>query len=150
MALLQKIKTISRRLVQLEGGTGNNQPARASDVNPIITWVNDRSDVTTTNNAVTSSGGTAAAQTGTLNTISGTITSATLTNTVNTKTTITITNAYCTASSTVMAVISGATIGTGTIFIQSVVPSAGSFQITLANPVALTGTATVNIKFIIL
>jgi hypothetical protein len=150
MPLFNKIKTKSNRIAQLEPGTGNNQPARASDVNPIFDWINNRADVTTAANTVTTSGGTAAAQTGTLNAISGTITSATLTNTASTKTTITVTNAYCTASSTVLAVISGVTIGTGTIFIQSVVPSAGSFQITLSNPVALTGTASVNIKFIIL
>jgi hypothetical protein len=150
MPLFNKIKTKSNRIAQLEPGTGNNQPARASDVNPIFDWINNRADVTTAANTVTTSGGTAAAQTGTLNAISGTITSATLTNTANTKTTITVTNAYCTANSTVLAVISGVTIGTGTIFIQSVVPSAGSFQITLSNPVVLQGTASVNIKFIIL
>jgi hypothetical protein len=150
MPLFNKIKTKSNRIAQLEPGTGNNQPARASDVNPIFDWINNRADVNTAANTVTTSGGTATAQTGTLNAISGTITSATLTNTASTKTTITVTNAYCTASSTVLAVISGVTIGTGTIFIQSVVPSAGSFQITLSNPVALTGTASVNIKFIIL
>jgi hypothetical protein len=150
MPLFNKIKTKSNRIAQLEPGTGNNQPARASDVNPIFDWINNRADVTTAANTVTTSGGTATAQTGTLNAISGTITSATLTTTANTKTTITVTNAYCTANSTVLAVISGVTIGTGTIFIQSVVPSAGSFQITLSNPVALAASSSVNIKFIIL
>ena len=148
MALLQKIKTISRRIYQLEGGTGNNQPARASDVNPIIDWVNNRSDVTTTNNAVTTTGTTA--QVGTLNAISGTITTATLTVTVGQKTTITITDAYCTANSTVMAVIADANVGTGAVYIASVVPSAGSFVITLVNGIVLTGTPTAKIKFIIL
>jgi hypothetical protein len=148
MALLQKIKTISRRLVQLEGGTGNNQPARASDVNPVIQWVNDRSDVTTVNNTVTTTGTTA--QVGTLNAISGTITTATLTVTVGQKTTVTITDAYCTANSTVMAVITDANVGTGAVYIASVVPAAGSFVITLVNGIVLTGTPTAKIKFIIL
>lgn len=148
MALLQKIKTISRRIVQLEGGTGNNQPARASDVNPIIQWVNDRSDVNTAANAVTTTGTTA--QVGTLNAISGTITTATLTVTVGQKTTVTITDAYCTANSTVMAVIADANVGTGAVYIASVVPSAGSFVITLVNGIVLTGTPTAKIKFIIL
>jgi len=148
MALLQKIRTLSRRIVQLEGGTGNNQPARASDVNPIINWINNRSDVNTVANAVTTTGTTA--QVGTLNAISGTITSATLTNTVSTPTSITITDAYCTSSSTVLCQISAATVGTGGIFIQSVVASNGSFVINLYNPIALTGTASVSIKFIIL
>lgn len=148
MALLQKIKTISRRLVQLEGGTGNNQPARASDVNPIIDWVNNRSDVTTVNNTVTTTGTTA--QVGTLNAISGTVTTATLTVTAAQKTTVTITNAYCTANSTVMAVIADANVGTGAVYIASVVPAAGSFVVTLVNGITLTGTPTANIKFIIL
>jgi hypothetical protein len=150
MALLQKIKTISRRIYQLEGGTGNNQPARASDVNPIIQWVNDRSDVNTATNAVTSSGGTINAQTGTINAISGTITTATLTTTAANKTTITITDAYCTANSTVMAVIANANVGTGAVYIASVVPAAGSFVITLVNGITLTGTPTAVIKFVIL
>jgi hypothetical protein len=148
MALLQKIKTISRRLVQLEGGTGNNQPARASDVNPIIQWVNDRSDVNTAANAVTTTGTTA--QVGTLNAFSGTVTTATLTVTAAQKTTVTITDAYCTASSTVMAVIADANVGTGAVYIASVVPAAGSFVVTLVNGITLTGTPTANIKFIIL
>lgn len=148
MALLQKIKTISRRIYQLEGGTGNNQPARASDVNPIIDWVNNRSDVNTAANVVTTTGTTA--QVGTLNAISGTVTTATLTATAATKTTVTITNAYCTASSTVMAVISDANVGTGAVYIASVVPAAGSFVVTLVNGITLTGTPTAKIKFIIL
>lgn len=148
MALLQKIKTISRRIYQLEGGTGNNQPARASDVNPIIDWVNNRSDVNTAVNVVTTTGTTA--QVGTLNAISGTVTTATLTATAATKTTVTITNAYCTANSTVMAVISDANVGTGAVYIASVVPAAGSFVVTLVNGITLTGTPTANIKFIIL
>ena len=148
MALLQKIKTISRRLVQFEGGTGNNQPARASDVNPIIDWVNNRADVNTAANAVTTTGTTA--QVGTLNAISGTVTTATLTVTAATKTTVTITDAYCTASSTVLAVIADANVGTGAVYIASVVPAAGSFVVTLVNGITLTGTPTANIKFIIL
>jgi len=148
MALLQKIKTISRRIYQLEGGTGNNQPARASDVNPIIDWVNNRSDVNTAVNTVTTTGTTA--QVGTLNAISGTVTTATLTVTAAQKTTVTITNAYCTASSTVMAVVADANVGTGAVYIASVVPAAGSFVVTLVNGITLTGTPTANIKFIIL
>jgi hypothetical protein len=150
MALLQKIRTLSRRIVQLEGGTGNNQPARASDVNPIIDWINTRSDVNTVANTVTSSGGTINAQTGTLNAISGTVTTATLTVTAANKTVITITNAYCTANSTVMAVVSDANVGTGAVYIASVVPAAGSFVITLVNGITLAASSTANIKFIIL
>ena len=140
MALLQKIKTISRRIVQLEGGTGNNQPARASDVNPIIQWVNDRSDVNTAANAATGNSVT-------LNAISGTVTSGTLANLTSlTNNAVTVTNAYCTANSNVL--ISVTATGTGTVAVAKVVPAAGSFTVTFANIGAITGTLT--FKFIIL
>lgn len=150
MPLLDKIKTKSRRIAQLEPGTGNNQPARASDVNPIFDWINNRSDVNTVANAATTSAFAGNAATVTLNAISGTITTGTLTVTAGLKQTITVTNAYCTANSTVLAVITDANVGTGAVYIASVVPSAGSFVITLVNGVVLTGTPTAKIKFIIL
>lgn len=150
MALIDLIRTRSRRILQLEGGPGNNQPARASDVNPVITWINNRSDTTTAANTVTTSAFAGNAATATLNAISGTITSTTLTVTAALKQTITVTNAYCTANSTVIAMITDANVGTGAVYIASVVPAAGSFIITLVNGVVLTGTPTVQIKFIIL
>jgi hypothetical protein len=140
MALLQKIKTISRRIVQLEGGTGNNQPARASDVNPIIQWVNNRSDVTTAANTATGNAVTLNAFSGTV--ISGTI--ATLTSLALND--VVVTNAYCTPSSTVLCVVTA--VGTGAAVITKVVPAAGSFTVTLGNIGAITGTVT--FKFIIL
>lgn len=152
MALLQKIKTISRRIVQLEGGTGNNQPARASDVNPIIDWINNRSDVNTVAN-IAASAGTNTAQTVTLNAISGTIT----TDAANTTTAglatlaITVTNAYCTANSTILIQIAGGAYTNGVPMAVRAVPSAGSFVISIYNAasgVALNGSVT--LKFIIL
>jgi len=128
----------------------NAQIAVGGDVNPIIEFVNNISSDTTAVNTVTTTTRGTNAQTGTLNSISGTITSATLTAAVDTKTTFTITNSNCTANSTVLAVVSGATVGTGAVYIQSVVPAAGSFVITLVNGILLTGTPTVKIKFIIL
>lgn len=140
MALLQKIKTISRRIYQLEGGTGNNQPARASDVNPIIDWVNNRSDVNTTANTATGNAVT-------LNAYSGTVTSGTLsTLTANGSNDVVVTNAYCTANSTVLCVVTAT--GSGNIVAGKVVPAAGSFTVSLGNITAVTGTAT--FKFIIL
>lgn len=151
MPILDKIKTKFRRIAQLEPGPGNNQPARASDVNPVIEWINQRSDVNTAANAVTGSVFAANASTATINAISGTITSGTLTVTADLKQTITVTNAYCTANSTVIAMITDANVGTGAVYIASVVPAAGSFVITLVNGVVLTGgTPTVRIKYIIL
>jgi len=140
MALLQKIRTLSRRIVQLEGGTGNNQPARASDVNPIIDWVNTRSDVNTVANAATGNAVT-------LNALSGTVTSGTIaTLTSLALNDVVVTNAYCTASSTVLCVVTA--VGTGAAAITKVVPAAGSFTVTLGNIGAITGTVT--FKFIIL
>jgi hypothetical protein len=146
MALLQKIKTISRRIYQLEGGTGNNQPARASDVNPIIDWVNNRSDVNTAVNTATSASAAA-----TLNAYSGTITTEALTTAAQATATLTVTNAYCTANSTVLVVFAGGSYTTGNPVLTRVVPAAGSFVITFGN---LNPTNAVNgtiiMKFIIL
>jgi len=146
MPILDKIKTKSRRIAQLEPGTGNNQPARASDVNPVIEWINQRSDVNTAANAVTGS-----ATAATINTVSGTITTASLTTAANTSVTYTVTNAACTANSTVIASISGGSFTTGLPIILRVVPSAGSFVITFRNidgAAALNGTLV--FKYIIL
>jgi hypothetical protein len=141
MALLQKIRTISRRLVQLEGGPGNNQPARASDVNPIIEWVNDRSDVNTVANVATGNAVT-------LNTISGTVTSGALTLTAAAPNEIVVTNAYCTVNSTVLVVVTTGP-ATNNVTVAKVVPANGSFTATFVN---LTGaiTGTITFKFIIL
>jgi hypothetical protein len=143
---LNKITGANRNSVRTS--LDNAQTAVGGDVNPIIDFVNSISSESTSANTVTTTGTTA--QTGTLSAISGTITSATLTNTVSTATSITITNAYCTTTSTILCQFSAATVGTGGIFIQSVVASNGSFVINLYNPIALTGTASVKIKFIIL
>jgi hypothetical protein len=143
---LNKITGANRNSVRTS--LDNAQTAVGGDVNPIIDFVNSISSESTSVNTVTTTGTTA--QTGTLNAISGTITSATLTNTVSTATSITITNAYCTTTSTILCQFSAATVGTGGIFIQSVVASNGSFVVNLYNPIALTGTASVKIKFIIL
>jgi len=150
MPLLKAIKIYNGRIAQLKTPVGNNQQGRASDINPIIDWVNERSDVNTSVNTVTSSGGSQTAQTGTLNAISGTITSATLASNLGQKTTITITNSFCFANSTVLAVITSAPVGTGAVIVQGTVASNGSFQITLTNVLLLTGTPAVTIKFIIL
>jgi len=143
---LNKISSANR--AEVRSSLDEALPAVGGDVNPIVDWVNNISNEVTAVNTVTTTGTTA--QTGTLNAVSGTITTATLTVTAGQKTTVTITDSYCTANSTVMAVISGATVGTGAIYIQSVVPAAGSFVITLVNGIVLTGTPSVTIKFIIL
>ena len=156
MPLLQSIKIYSGRVAQGKRPVGNNQQGRASDINPIIKWVNDRSDVNTVANAVTTSAFTANNATATINAVSGTITTTSLSvagagsGAVNTKNTITVTNSFCTANSTVLAIITDTNVGTGAIYIASVTPSAGSFIITMVNGIALTGSPTARIKFIIL
>jgi hypothetical protein len=147
MPLLNRIKIYSGRVAQGKRPVGNNQQGRASDVNPIIDWVNNRSDVNTSVNAVTAAG-TTTAQTATINTISGTITSATLATAPGTAA-ITVTNSFCTTASTVLCQISSTTTATATV-ITSVVPGNGSFVINLYHAVAPTGTPSVKIKFIIL
>lgn len=136
------IAKVKRGLVPLD-----KQPVLPADVNPVITWINDRSDVTTNTNVNTATG-TTTAQTAVLNTISGTITSATLATAIGTAA-ITVTNSNCTTNSTVLCVISSTTTATATV-ITSVVPGNGSFVINLYHAVAPTGTPSVKIKFIIL
>lgn len=150
MPLLNKIKTKSSRIAQLEPGTGNNQPARASDVNPILDWINNRSDVNTALNVVTTTGNTTV-QAATINAISGTITTVATATAAGPSVAITVTNAFCRANSTVLCQIVAANITGGTTIIQSVVPSNGSFVINLSNPTVISGgTQTFVIKFIIL
>lgn len=140
MPLLKSIKIYSGRIAQLKRPVGNNQQGRASDINPVIDWINQRSDVNTAVN-------TATGNSVTLNTISGTVTSgvlATLTSLGNND--ITVTNNKCTASSTVLVTVTAT--GTGTVAVAKVVASNGSFTVTFANIGAITGTIT--FKFIIL
>jgi hypothetical protein len=146
MALLQLIRTGAGRLSQLTGGAGSNAPARAQDVNPLITWVRDRSGDTTATNAATS-----ASAAVTLNTTSGTITTEALTTAAVTTATLTVTNSKCTSSSTVLVQISGGTSTTGSPVIIKVVPGSGSFVITFINVAAAAAlNGTLVFKFIIL
>lgn len=140
MPLLQSIKIYSGRVAQGKRPVGNNQQGRASDINPVINWINQRSDVNTAAN-------TATGNSVTLNTTSGTVTSgtlATLTSLGNNS--VTVTNDKCTASSTVLVTVTAT--GTGTVAVAKVVASNGSFVVTFANIGAITGTIT--FKFIIL
>jgi hypothetical protein len=143
---LDKIKTKSNRLAQLEGGPGNNQPARASDVNPIMDWINNRS-----NEVTAASTGTSASAAVTINAISGTITTESLTTAAVTVATLTVTNSYCTANSTVLVQMCGGSYTTGVPVVIKAVPAAGSFVISFVNThasAALNGT--LKFKFIIL
>ena len=145
MPLLKSIKIYSGRVAQGKRPVGNNQQGRASDINPIIDWVNQRSDTNTAANAVTG-----VASSATINTISGTIT-APLTTGAGGTATYTINNSVCTANSTVLVTISNYTGANGAPLVIRVVPATGSFVIHIRN--LDTGNALTNntvFKFIIL
>lgn len=141
MAFLDKIKLGRGRVSQLEVGLGNNQPVRASDVNPIIDYLNDRKSDNTTNVVTLSSNA------GTLSKVYGTITTESLTTAAGSAQALTITNTLCTADSMVTAVISGYS-GTGIPVISKITPASGSFVITVHNVAAAAAlNAALTIKF---
>lgn len=142
MPLLKSIKIYSGRIAQLKRPVGNNQQGRASDINPVINWINQRSDVTTAANVATGN-------TPTLNSISGTITTAALNTAAGGTTNITVTNSFCAANSTVLAIVS-ATSSAGVPVVARVTPSTGSFVVTLVNAGTVALDNTVTFKFIIL
>lgn len=142
MPLLQSIKIYSGRVAQGKRPVGNNQQGRASDINPVINWINQRSDVTTAANVATGN-------TPTLNSISGTITTAALNTAAGGTTNITVTNSFCAANSTVLAIVS-ATSSAGVPVVARVTPSTGSFVVTLVNAGTVALDNTVTFKFIIL
>lgn len=141
---LDKIKRGSGRLAQLEKGQGQNQPARASDVNPIIDYLNNRMGETAALNTTT------AGNTPTINAVSGVITTASLTTAAGASTSITLTNSNITPNSIVVANITGYT-GAGLPVITKVVPAAGSAVISLSNAHSATAlNAAATIQFVIL
>lgn len=142
---LDKIKTKVGRLAQLEGGTGNNQPARASDVNPIIDLLNG---ILGENQQTTTAGNTP-----TINANTGKFTTATLTTAANTSATITLTNSKITSTSNVLVYIEGysgtySTNGVPRVF--RVTPAAGSVAIVIGNISANALNGTLTLKFIVL
>ncbi len=149
---LQPIVTQSRgRLEQLEGGVGNNQQARASDINPIIDYVNDRSSLNKV--VATASAGTATAATVTINGTTGTFTTVGMTAATTVGVTVTVTNSSVLPTSNVIAWISGfgGTWDTnGCPVIGVVDPGAGSFVIDIVNAGTNTMTTqTLTISFIV-
>lgn len=142
------IKTNTGRVQELILGMGNNQQARASDVNPLITFLNAIAGV----NVSTS---TTAGNTQTLNTVNGKFTTATLTTaptsgTGSPVTALTVTDSLVTANSTVMCVIQAYSGSTGQPAIIRVVPSTGSFVITVANVGTAVLNGTITVKFFVL
>lgn len=143
---LDKIKKQRGRLSQLELGIGQNQMVRASDFNPVVDWINNRSNEVTAANTATSSSAAA-----TLNAVSGTITTESLTTAALTVATLTVTDSYCTANSTVLVQLVGGSYTAGVPVVVKVVPAAGSFVISFVNTHATNAlNGTLKFKFIIL
>lgn len=150
---LQPIKTSGagfspNRVAQLEGGVGNNQQARASDVNPIIDYVNAMAGVNAS--AVTQATSTATGVT--LNSRAGVITMFTSVAATTVGASFVLTNSYIGTSSNVQAWVSGYT-GTlsanGFPAVTSVIPAAGSATITVVNTGTNALAGVVEVSFIV-
>lgn len=136
------------RGAQLKYGPGNNQYCRASDFNPVVDYINDRSSInkgTVTQATSVSTGVTLNAIVGTITMFAGTITNAA-------PAVFVLTNSNITSTSVVYATVSSlGTAAAGSMpVVASVVPSNGSATITVANTTATaTGANSIQISFVI-
>ena len=146
---LSPIVTQSRgRIAQLIPGVGLNQQARASDVNQIISFLNNLSGL---NSTIASSTG----NTQTINSVAGKFTTATLTTgptggVGSPVTSFTITNSLVKSTSMIIAVTQSYAGTTGQPSIIRVVPSDGSFIITVSNVGVAVLNGAISVKFIVL
>lgn len=135
---LNKISSANR--ADVRSSLDDALPAVGGDVNPIVDWVNNISNEVTAVN-------TATGNSVTLNSVSGTVTSGTLSTLTSLgSNSITVNNTNCTANSTVLITVTAT--GTGAVAVTKVVANSGSFVATFSNIGAITGTIT--FKFIIL
>lgn len=126
---------------ELKYGPGNNQYARASDVNPIIDYLDARAGI----NAVSTS------QTGTTSTINALAGSATFTTqsiAAGSTATYTITNSNVSTNSIINVTVTAATAGAVPI-VTKVVSSAGSFAVTVLNFTGATTYTSISFSFLI-
>ena len=130
------IKTSVGRVAQLELGVGENQFTRASDVNQVITYLNDRASA----NKGTVTQATSTTTGVTLNNNSGTITCFTSTAATTVAAEFTLTNSNINANSIVLGMINAYSGTTGHPAVTSIICSAGSALIKVTN----TGTAVLN------
>lgn len=135
------------RGAELKYGPGNNQYARASDVNPIIDYLDARAGV----NAGTVTQGTSISTGVTLNNYAGVITMFATSIVTGTPVSFTLTNSNIASNSIVLAqVVQGGAAGSAAT-VASVVPAAGSATITVVNNSSTaTGSNSVKIAFIVL
>lgn len=137
------------RGAELKYGPGNNQYARASDVNPIIDYLDARAGINA--GAVTQATSTSTAVT--LNSYAGVITMFAGSITANNSVSFTLNNTSITSTSIVVAVVSGfqGTLGTnGYPAVTAVYPANGSATIQVSNIAAAgTGANSIKISFIV-
>lgn len=135
------VTDIIGRTAELKGGAGNNQQARASDVNPIITLLNGQAGL----NSVTST------QTGTTNTTnsaSGRVTFTSQSIAAGASATYTITNSYAVATSHIQVTVASVTSG-ATPIITVITPAAGSFTVKVTNFTGATTYTSIALDFVI-
>lgn len=135
------VTDIIGRTAELKGGAGNNQQARASDVNPIINLLNERAGA----NAVIST------QTGTTNTTnaaSGEVTFTSQNIAAGASATYTITNSYVTTTSDIQVTVVGVTSG-ATPLVTVITRSAGSFTVKVTNFTGATTYTSITLKFVV-
>jgi len=140
------VKASKGRLAQLDLGVGENQVVRASDLNPIIEYLNAKTGVNVST--------TSASNTPTINAVAGKFTTATLTTsptsgTGSPVTSLTLTNSNIAATSIVYAVITAYGGTTGQPAISRVVPAAGSATIVIANVGTAVLNGTIEVRFIV-
>lgn len=145
--LVPIVLTSKGRVAELLLGVGNNQQARASDVNQIISYLNARASV---NKSIVTQITTIATGV-TLNAVMGTITTVSSTLAALTDTSFTLTNSNITANSVIFTSLSYATASAGSPVITRVIPAAGSAVIVIRNMHATNAlNAVMKISFMVL
>jgi hypothetical protein len=140
---VSKIVTSSiGRGAELQYGPGNNQYARASDVNPIINALNNFSLANASVNAVTQLTSTTTGVT--LNAITGVITMFGSTITAGSSASFVLTNSNITSNSLIFAITSGGANNSAQLV--SAQPASGSATFTVSVPTGATATGTTPVK----
>lgn len=140
--LVPIVKVSRGRVAQLEVGVGENQPSRASDVNQVIDYLNNRAGLNAT-------AGTAG-NTATINAFAGTLTTATLSTASGAVQAIVITNSNATSTShcdVYMTAYSGTFSTNGVPVIHKVACTAGTITITIGNAGSNALSGTIGLRF---
>lgn len=125
------VTDIIGRTAELKGGAGNNQQARASDVNPIINLVNGQAGVNATSVTQTTSNATGVTANGTA--VKVTLFSSATYLATGVTCSFTLTNSSITANSIILPSINFTSTSVTAIEVTSIKPSAGSAIVTIKN-----------------